>query len=97
MMENRRIGDGKNGNRRKQTRKDDTTYVLCFFTADRFFFVYDLAQKVENGKYTYCDYSNESVFLKTDNGNYKYFLPAKAEELKLHLIRQPRVYDGSYF
>ena len=66
----------------KQTRKDDTTYVLCFFTADRFFFVYDLAQKVENGKYTYCDYSNESVFLKTDNGNYKYFLPAKAEELK---------------
>lgn len=66
----------------KQTRKADTTYVLCFFTADRFFYVYDLGQKLENGEFKYLDYSNDSVYQRTDNGNYKYFLPAKKEELK---------------
>lgn len=69
----------------QQERRANTTYVLCLFSADRFFFVYDLGQKNDGGTYKDLDYSSGSIFLKTSGGNYKYFLPKDASELKYNM------------
>lgn len=66
----------------KQTRKDDTTYILCVYTSRRFFFVYNLCQKFVDGKYANLDYNGSSIFEKTKAGNYKYYLPSNPSEIK---------------
>lgn len=65
----------------KQERVNDTTYILCVYSSRRFFYAYDLCQKLSNGKYLSLDYSGTSIFEKTNAGNYKLFLPASSEEL----------------
>lgn len=65
----------------KQERVEDTTYILCVYTSRRFFYAYDLCQKLSGGKYLSQDYSGTSIFEKTNAGNYKLFLPASIDEL----------------
>lgn len=66
----------------KQERTDKTTYILCVYTSRRFFFVYDLCQKLVDGKFANLDYNGSSVFEKTKAGNYKYYLPKDPSEIK---------------
>lgn len=67
----------------KQNRNGDvnTTYILCVYSSVRFFYVYDLCQKLSNGKYLNLDYSGQSIFEKTAAGNYKLYLPKSNDEI----------------
>lgn len=68
----------------KQSRTDKTTYILCVYTSRRFFFVYNLCQKLVDGNFASLDYNGSSIFEKTTAGNYKYYLPNDASEIKLN-------------
>lgn len=65
----------------KQKRNDNTTYILCVFGAKRFFYLYDLGQKFENGIYKQLDYSTNSIF-ELNGTDKAYFLPNSADEIK---------------
>lgn len=67
----------------KQERQKDTIYILCVFTSERFFYVYDLAQKNESGVYKQLDYKNASIFETSSTINDKvYYLPNSADEIE---------------
>ena len=67
----------------KQDRADNTTYILCVYSSRRFFFVYDLCQKLtDDGSYSKLDYNGNSIFEKTSAGNYQYYLPSNPSEIK---------------
>ncbi len=67
----------------KQKRQDNTTYVLCVFSSDRFYFIYDLGQTFQNGKYVYLDYQSNSIFESTGDKEIErlYYLPSSPSEL----------------
>lgn len=67
----------------KQERRTNTTYVLNVFSADRFFYVYDLGQTLKDGKFVSLDYRSNSIFVTKDakGSNRVYFLPKDASEI----------------
>lgn len=68
----------------KQKRKDNTTYILCVFGSERFFYLYDLGQTYEQGRYKTLDYSTSSIFETTDVDRV-YYLPNALEELSYNM------------
>lgn len=67
----------------KQSRHENTTYILCVFSSDRFYFVYDLGQTFENDRYVNLDYTNNSIYetIGDKEVNRIYYLPASPSEL----------------
>lgn len=68
----------------KQTRKDNTNYVLYILAVDRMFYVYDLGQDANNG-YKPFDYASGSIFETSSSGNRIYYLPKSDDEIKYNV------------
>lgn len=67
----------------KQERNGDMSYVLCVFSSDRFYYVYNLGQEYKDGNYVTLDYSSNSIFETTGEKvvNRIYYLPNSIDEL----------------
>lgn len=71
----------------KQTRKENTNYVLYIFAVDRMFYVYDLGQDASN-EYKPFDYASGSIFETSSSGNRVYYLPKSDEEIKYNTYEE---------